>query len=142
MPNKNSDRHCKAITKDGKRCRAAATPGGLCFFHSNPNKASELGRIGGRSKGGGTRAVGQSEPLPTLITVAAVLDAVARLITDVHAGRLHPKVAASLGPLLNLQLRVIETTELERRIARIETSLSKADAPTEPDLERLRFRKS
>jgi len=80
--------------------------------------------------------------LPTLITVAAVLDAVARLITDVHAGRLHPKVAASLGPLLNLQLRVIETTELERRIARIETSLSKADAPTEPDLERLRFRKS
>jgi hypothetical protein len=25
--------------------------GGLCFFHANPNKAVELGRIGGKKNG-------------------------------------------------------------------------------------------
>jgi len=39
---------CGAKTKEGKPCRAAATEGGLCFFHANPNKAAELGRVGGR----------------------------------------------------------------------------------------------
>lgn len=47
MPPKNLDPRCKAQAKSGKRCGAAATAGGLCFFHANPNKASELGRIGG-----------------------------------------------------------------------------------------------
>ena len=47
---KKSDSRCQGRTKSGKPCRAAATAGGLCFFHANPNKASELGRIGGRSK--------------------------------------------------------------------------------------------
>jgi Family of unknown function (DUF5763) len=40
-------RRCQALTKAGKPCRAAATEGGLCFFHANPSKAVELGRIGG-----------------------------------------------------------------------------------------------
>jgi len=39
---------CTAQTKNGKPCGAAPTPTGLCFFHGNPNKASELGRIGGK----------------------------------------------------------------------------------------------
>jgi hypothetical protein len=45
MRTKNS---CRAKTKNGEPCQAAATEGGLCFFHSNPKKASELGQIGGR----------------------------------------------------------------------------------------------
>jgi len=43
MRTKNS---CRAKTKNGKPCQAAATEGGLCFFHANPKKASELGQIG------------------------------------------------------------------------------------------------
>jgi hypothetical protein len=50
MTPKNRDSRCKAQAKSGKPCRAAATAGGLCFFHANPDKASELGRIGGRNK--------------------------------------------------------------------------------------------
>ena len=50
----------------------------------------------------------------------AVRDTVARLIADVHSGKLHPRVAASFSPLLSLQLRAIETTDLEQRIARLE----------------------
>ena len=57
---------CHGRTKDGKPCRAAATAGGLCFFHANPNKASELGRIGGRRNG--HTGVVESDPLPAVDT--------------------------------------------------------------------------
>ena len=64
MSNNNQGNRCKAKTKSGKPCRAAATEGGLCFFHANPDKASELGRIGGRNKG---HASGESaDPLARL----------------------------------------------------------------------------
>ncbi len=78
MTAKNLDRRCKAQAKNSKPCRAAATAGGLCFFHANPNKASELGRIGGR---GNRRVTGENaDPLPTLDNAMAVRDTVARLI--------------------------------------------------------------
>jgi len=92
-------------------------------FTPNPNKASELGRIGGRSKG--RAAVDNSEPLPTVDNAIAVRDLVARLIADVHTGKLHPRVAAGLAPLMNLQLRAIETANLELRVEKLEKMLTK-----------------
>ena len=132
MTPKNSNPCCKARTKSGKPCRAAATAGGLCFFHANPNKASELGRIGGKSKH--SAAEESANQLPRLETATAVRDAVAQLIVDVYAGKLHPRVAAGLAPLLNLQLRAIETTDLERRLTKLETLLAETEA--EEDLDR------
>lgn len=118
MTQKNRDSRCKGRNKSGKPCAAAATSGGLCYFHSNPKMASELGRIGGRSK---RRAVTDGvDPLPKLETATAVRDAVAQLIADVYAGKRHARDAAALAPLLNLQLRAIETTYLERRLANLE----------------------
>jgi hypothetical protein len=35
----------------------------------------------------------------------AVVDTVNRLITDVYAGKLHPRIARGLAPLMHLQLR-------------------------------------
>ncbi len=126
MTQKNLDPRCKARAKSGKRCRAAATAGGLCFFHANPNKTSELGRIGGRSK---RRSIAENaNPLPTLDSALAVRDTVARLIADVYAGRLEPRIAAGLAPLLNLQLRAIETTNLEQRIEKVEKLLAESEA--------------
>jgi hypothetical protein len=115
--------HCKARTKAGKPCRAATTDGGLCFFHANPNKASELGRIGGRSKR--HVAAESGDPLPTLDNTVAVRDTVARLIDDVYTGKLRPGVATGLAPLMNLLLRAIETASLERRVAELEKLLLK-----------------
>jgi hypothetical protein len=83
---KNLDRRCRAIAKNGKRCRAAATEGGLCFFHGSPNKSSELGRIGGRSK---VRALPEpADPLPPLDNAVAVREAMARVIAEARAGKL------------------------------------------------------
>jgi hypothetical protein len=109
---------CKAKTKKGRPCRAAATEGGLCFFHANPDKAVELGRLGGMTN----RHVlpENMPPLPKLDSATAVGDIAARLIADVYDGKLHPRTAASLAPLLHLQLRVLENINIEQRLARLE----------------------
>ena len=122
------DSHCSALTKKGMRCRAAATSGGLCFFHANPRKAAELGRIGGRKNG---RVMRTSDPLPSLETVAAVRDTVKRLINDVYDGKLNPRTAAGLAPLLQLQMRAIEKTDFEERLARAEKELMRLKADLE-----------
>ena len=101
---------CKAKAKSGKPCRAAATASGLCFFHANPNKVAELGRIGGRKKSRLPAEV--PGPFPRLDKVSAVQDAVEKLIADVYAGKLPPRVATGLAPLLNLQLRTVEATRI------------------------------
>ncbi len=43
-----------------------------------------------------------------------------RLIADVYAGKLHPKIAGGLAPLLQLQLRALDATDVEQRIAKLE----------------------
>ena len=55
-------------------------------------------------------------------------DTVARLIADVHTGKIHPRIAAGLAPLLNLQLRAIETADLEQRLAKLEKISTKLEA--------------
>src|SRR5580698_10197369 len=88
MKAKRSATRCKGLTSAGKPCRAAATPGGLCFLHANPNKASELGRKGGRSNR--HFATTNLEPLPMLETARAVRDALDKLIADLYSGEVHP----------------------------------------------------
>jgi hypothetical protein len=125
MTAKNRESRCRATTKSGKPCRAAATEGGLCFFHANPNKAVELGRIGGRKNGHVRSEVASS--LPALETTSEVRETVARLIQDLYSGEVHPRVASGLASLLNLQLRVLETSGLERRVARLEKLLARTE---------------
>ena len=60
------------------------------------------------------------DPLPNLDNGIAIRDTVARLIADVYSGKLHPRIATGLAPLMHLQLRVLERTELEKRLAKLE----------------------
>ncbi len=122
----NLDRRCKASAKNGNPCRAAATEGGLCFFHANPDKASELGRKGGIKSH--SRVPENAYPLPKLETATAVREVLAQLIPDVLGGKIHPSIATSSATLLNLQLRAIETSNLEARIAKLE-KLTAAEDP-------------
>lgn len=118
MNRNRSENYCKAKTKKGRPCRAAATDGGLCFFHANPDKAAALGRLGGMRN---RHVVPEEMPsLPKLDSATAVRDIAARLIADVYAGKLHPRTAASLAPLLHLQLRVLENINIEQRLAKLE----------------------
>ncbi len=86
---------------------------------------SELGRIGGRSKR--PAAAEGSDPLPTLDTVSAVRDTGARLFADAYSGKLRSSVARDLATLLNLQLRAIERTDLEEKIAKLQQLLAEIE---------------
>ena len=57
----------------------------------------------------------------------AVRDTVARLIADLYAGKLHPRVAAGLAPLLNLQLRAIEVADLDQRLTKLEKRVAEVE---------------
>jgi len=57
-----------------------------------------------------------------------VRDLVAQLIDDVYTGKLDPRIAAGLAPLMNLQLRVIETADLEEQVARLQKQLAEEPA--------------
>lgn len=127
---RNSNSRCQAKTKEGRPCRAAATEGGLCFFHASPRKAVELGRIGGRKNR--HFDADEIESLPKVETARELMETVARLITDVHAGKLHPKIATGLAPLLSLQLRAIQTTSIEERLAELERLLAEVRAFRSP----------
>ena len=114
---KREQRRCKGKNKEGKPCDAAPTAGGLCFFHSNPDKAAELGRVGGRKN---RRVPSDVDTILVLKTATAVRDLVEKLVSEVYDGSLPARIAAGLGPLLNLQLRAIEQTDMEQRIAALE----------------------
>ena len=123
-------RRCKAKAKSGKPCQAKPAPGGLCFFHANPDKAAELGRIGGRTNRYASGA--NADSVPTLDTAIAVRDTVAQLIADVRAGRIPPRTASSLATLLSLQLRAIDSmaiAKLERRFDKLENPSAEAEDP-------------
>ncbi len=120
MNDKRRKNQCRARTRQGRPCRAAATEGGLCFFHANPNKAAELGRVGGRRS---RHPLGcAADPPRDLKSMNGVRDVLSRLIEDVYSGKVSPRIAGSVAPLLNLQMRAIQATDLEMRIARLEQS--------------------
>lgn len=134
MSTKRTERHCKSRTKTGKPCRAAATAGGLCFFHAHPNKASELGRKGGSRSKRHAAADGAGSP-PSLETVKEVREAMAGLFADAYSGRRKPREAAILAQMLNLQLRAIDTSDLERRILELEKRLAETQPAPASDSE-------
>jgi hypothetical protein len=126
MPDKNDA--CRAKTKKGEPCRAAATETGYCYFHANPHIASQLGRTGGRKN----RHVmeGAARALPALDTVTGVKDAIAQMIVDLHANRLHPRTAAGIVPLLNALLRALGAADLELRIKKLEKDIEELNGGT------------
>jgi hypothetical protein len=117
MP-KDVSKYCAGLTKAGNPCRAAATEGGLCFFHANPNKASELGRIGGRKKI--KPEIKNTVALAAVETANDIKNMVAQLILGVSTGKVNPRTAAGLVPLLGLQLRTIDVADHDARLRKLE----------------------
>src|SRR5262245_45755639 len=112
---------CSALTKKGRPCPAPATATGRCFFHENPEKATELGRRGGMKN----RHVRPHEDveLPPLNTAEDVRNMLAKAAQEVRNRRIDPRVAQSLSQIATTLLKAIEVADIERRLAALEGGL-------------------
>ena len=125
---------CKAKNKQGQPCAAAATTTGYCYLHSNRERAADLGRTGGRKN----RHVleGAERPLPSMDTLGGLRAAIAQLVIDVYEGRVDPRRAAGMTPLLKTLLRVSEAEEMEARMATLEKQVEELqNGPSESGFE-------
>jgi len=122
MRTKNKKNRCKARTKTGEPCGAAAMAGGLCYFHANPKKAVELGRKGGRSNR--HAPAGAEVALASAPTRRALLETGTQVLADVLSDKRDPRVASGVAPLLNFLLRAADTTDLEKSLAEMRQRLA------------------
>jgi general stress protein YciG len=132
MPLKRSKPHpaqCKATTPSGEPCRAKPHKEGLCFFHSDPKKAAELGRKGGRR-----RAVYSPDGLKEFAaprSAADLRDLLAQSIIEIRSGKLDPKLANSISYLGAGFLRALEVSDLETRLQTLEERTENDDGKSQ-----------
>ena|SRR5262245_20425939 len=114
---------CNAKTNAGERCRAVAVKNGLCPLHADPNLAVEMGRKSGKARRSRESPEQSETELAPPGTAQEVRAALGQFISDVRARRLDPKVASTLGYLANVLLKSIEVSDVEGRLAALESVL-------------------
>lgn len=58
--------------------------------------------------------------MPDTVTSASLATILDRALEELLSGRLEPRVAVALSQLVNTRRRLMETVELERRVAELE----------------------
>ncbi len=122
---------CKGKTRTGAACRAPAGPGGLCFFHANPDRAKTLGKIGGRNN---RRSVVDVE-VPNIMTAVDISKVTAQAIRLLLSGNLRAREACALAQLCNSLYRVIPSADLEARVTMLEEQLTQDGQAAHDDAE-------
>ena len=124
------NKRCTFVKSDGQRCRASAlTNEQFCFTH-HPQKDAE--RKAARSKGGKAKSRSRMTRLPlldleplTLNTVQDVRQALADTFNRVRCGQMDVKVGNCLTYVASNLARVIEGSDLEKRIEELELLVDK-----------------
>jgi hypothetical protein len=110
---------CSARTKSGNECRAGAVTGTqFCALHGDPERAAELGRMGGRRN----RHYMDTDPISITppSTPEDVKNVLAQAMADVRAKKLEPRIATALTYMSRVLLDAFATTDLQKRLERLE----------------------
>jgi general stress protein YciG len=127
MPSKQQqapDGKCRATTKAGRQCAAPAIRGGIyCALHNDPERAVELGRMGGTR----SRKVYESpdREIPAPRNACDVKNLLAEVMAEIRAGKMDPKLGTTLGYLGTSLLKAIEISDIEARLEKLENGLEK-----------------
>jgi len=113
---------CSAKTKRGRPCRAPVVHGTrFCALHADPARAAELGRMGGLKN---RHYVDTDEvTIAPPSTPEDVKNLLAQAMVDVRARKLDPRTASTLTYMCGALLKAFESTDLEKRLARLEEEL-------------------
>lgn len=114
---------CKATTKSGEACSAAAGPSGYCPFH-DPERSDAMAEsraAGGRARSKPAAAVDADAPDLPVAKASDIVALIGDTIARVRKGSLDPRIANTIGYLSSVALRGIEVGELEERLARLES---------------------
>jgi hypothetical protein len=120
---------CNGKTKAGAPCRAPAGSGGLCYFHAHPDQAHTLGQIGGRKN----RSKIVEPPAAGALSAADLRGILAETIQDVRSKKMPPRTAAAIAQLSNVAHKILQTADLEARLARLEQQLAEQQSLTSED---------
>jgi len=122
---------CSARTKLGNECRAAAVMGTqFCALHGNPERAAELGRMGGLKN----RHYIETEPVNITLpsTAEDVKNVMGQAMVDVRAKKLDPRIAMALTSMSRVLLEAFQTADLQKRVKRLEQARATAERFQEP----------
>jgi hypothetical protein len=119
---------CGDKTKAGKSCRAAAGPGGLCYFHANPESAKRLGQIGGLKN---RKFTGIDMQVPDNITAADLCKLEVQVVRGLLSGDIPAREATAVAQIFNLLYRHLPTADLEKRISLLEEAAGHVSMPTD-----------
>lgn len=122
---------CKATTKRGGPCAAYALPHSDFCFHHDPacsRERNEARRKGGRARHGRKIQVAADVPSVALQEVRDVLPLLSQAIRDVLLLENSIARARAIGYLAGVAVRALELSELEDRVAALETSLAEGEA--------------
>jgi hypothetical protein len=108
---------CKGKNAKGEACGAAAGPGGLCYFHANPDLAKELGRLGGQKNGHST---GTDIEVPAKMTLDDLNEITSKAIRAVFHGEIKVGQAEAVAKLIVVQRQNLTSVDFEKRIAELE----------------------
>src|SRR5208283_492976 len=112
---------CKATTSSGARCKAKPHKNGLCFFHSDPKKAAELGRKGGRRNRHPYET--PLQPVAAPESAGDVKRMLAETMAEVRTGKMDPKIGTNLAYIGTSLLKAIEVADDDDRLKRVEYDL-------------------
>ena len=106
---------CQGTRTDGKPCSAPSSENGYCFWH-DPNRREEM--IEASRKGGSRKAL----PLPDCLPIApeTARGLLASVVAAVLEGALDPATARTVAYILQVERRIAEGSELERKMADLE----------------------
>ena len=119
---------CSGKTKAGKPCRAAACPGGLCFFHANPEAAARLGQLGGAKN---RKFTGFDMQVPDNITATDLCKLEVQVVRGLLSGDIPAREATAVAQIFNLLHRHLPTADLEKRITFLEEASGRVSMPTD-----------
>jgi len=125
---------CRAATKAGRPCAAPVVRGGTyCALHSDPKKAAELGRKGGRANRHTFEAPSQEVVPPE--SVGVVKRMLAQTMANVLAGKIDPKLGTTVAYMGIALLRAYEADpSVPPERPSIYTALQYRTAPREKEL--------